>query len=68
MKEPHKIYLRKEVWNALTSIAEKEGKTIDEVIASLINEKYAWGIPEPPKNFNNNNKINKGTIVERLRS
>jgi hypothetical protein len=55
MKEPHKVYFRTEVWNALVSIAEKEGVTIDEVIGRLINDKYAWGIPEPPKPTTNNN-------------
>jgi predicted DNA-binding ribbon-helix-helix protein len=64
MKEPHKIYLRNEVWNALTAIAEREGKTIDEVIASLINDKYTWGIPEPPTSTNNN--MSKATIREML--
>jgi hypothetical protein len=65
MKEPHKIHLRTEVWNALVSIAEREGKTIDEVIAMLINDKYAWGIPEPPKTSNNNN-MTKANIRELL--
>jgi predicted nucleic-acid-binding Zn-ribbon protein len=65
MKEPHKIHLRREVWLALTSIAEREGKTLDEVIASLINDKYAWNIPEPPKTDNNNN-MTKATIRELL--
>jgi hypothetical protein len=65
MKEPHKVYFRTEVWNALVTIAEKEGVTIDEIIGRLINDKYAWGIPEPPKS-NNNNNMSKATIREAL--
>jgi len=65
MKEPHKIYLRTEVWNALVNIAEREGKTLDEVISMLINYKYSWGIPIAPASSTNNN-ITKATIRELL--
>jgi len=65
-KEPHKIHLRREVWTALTSLAEKEGITIDELIAKMINTLYAWNIPEPPKHDNNNN-MNINNIKEAIK-